>query len=278
MWYSRILYCRYRREMPRYSAVFSRLPPQAASAARTVSRFSAAVLRAPGRDGTATTAIMEQLNAEMEQHIKEGTSTFPAREEYRVSWDGIACWPYLSYNLRTLKQYGINMVASSYGKAWAIQYDDLDGMARAYCFASTNGDNASTMLSRRYKALTRMGCEGTVMPGISFVTSLFPQKFFPLRMPCGSSPLLCFFPAQAFDRDLIHLSADRQRKRRCSKPTHDLQVGSGAEHDASHHRCAASRRCFFTLSAHPDPQRLRYFCNKKSIENRSFRCSLELVV
>ena len=78
------------------------------------------------------------------------------------TWDGIACWPYLSHNLRTLKQYGINMVASSYGKAWAIQYDDLDGMARAYCFASTNGDNASTMLSRRYEALTRMGCEGTI--------------------------------------------------------------------------------------------------------------------
>lgn len=114
------------------------------------------------RGKESTTAIMEQLNAEMEQHIKEGTSTFPAKEEYRVSWDGIACWPYLSHNLRTLKQYGINMVASSYGKAWAIQYDDLDGMARAYCFASTNGDNASTMLSRRYEALTRMGCEGTI--------------------------------------------------------------------------------------------------------------------
>ena len=81
---------------------------------------------------------------------------------HRKTWDGIACWPYLSHNLRTLKQYGFNMVASSYGKAWAIQYDDLDGMARAYCFASTNGDNASTMLSRRYEALTRMGCEGTI--------------------------------------------------------------------------------------------------------------------
>ena len=114
------------------------------------------------RGKESTTAIMEQLNAEMEQHIKEGTSTFPVEEQYRVSWDGIACWPYLSHNLRTLKQYGINMVASSYGKAWAIQYDDLDGMARAYCFASTNGDNASTMLSRRYEALTRMGCEGTI--------------------------------------------------------------------------------------------------------------------
>ena len=54
------------------------------------------------------------------------------------------------------------MVASSYGKAWAIAYDDLDGMARAYCFASTNGDNASTMIERRLEALRRFGCEGTI--------------------------------------------------------------------------------------------------------------------
>lgn len=84
------------------------------------------------RGKTSTTAIMEQLNAEMEENIRLGKSTFPVEEEFRVSWDGIACWPYLSHNLRTLKKYGINMVASSYGKAWAIEYDDLDGMARAY--------------------------------------------------------------------------------------------------------------------------------------------------
>lgn len=33
----------------------------------------------------------ESTTAIMEQHIKEWTSTFPAREEYRVSWDGIPC-------------------------------------------------------------------------------------------------------------------------------------------------------------------------------------------
>lgn len=114
------------------------------------------------RGKTSTTAIMEQLNAEMEEHIKNGTSTFPTEEQYRVSWDGIACWPYLSHNLRTLKKYGVNMVASSYGKAWAIEYEDLDGMARAYCFASTNGDNATTMISRRLEALKKFDCEGTI--------------------------------------------------------------------------------------------------------------------
>lgn len=114
------------------------------------------------RGKTSSTAILEQLNAEIEQHIKNGTSTYPAKEQFRVSWDGIACWPYLSHNLRTLKKYGINMVASSYGKAWAIEYDDLDGMARAYCFASTNGDNASTMIGRRLEALRKFDCEGTI--------------------------------------------------------------------------------------------------------------------
>lgn len=114
------------------------------------------------RGKESSTAILEQLNAEIEQHIAQGTSTFPVEEQHRVSWDGIACWPYLSHNLRTLKQYGVNMVASSYGKAWAIEYEDLDGMARAYCFASTNGDNATTMISRRLEALKRFGCEGTI--------------------------------------------------------------------------------------------------------------------
>lgn len=114
------------------------------------------------RGKESTTALLEQLNAEIEQHIAEGTSTYPVEEQFRVSWDGIACWPYLRHNLHTLKEYGINMVASSYGKAWAIEYEDLDGMARAYCFASTNGDNASTMISRRLEALKRFGCEGTI--------------------------------------------------------------------------------------------------------------------
>lgn len=114
------------------------------------------------RGKPSTTAIMEQLIAEMEENIRLGRSTFPVEEDFRVSWDGIACWPYLSHNLRTLKKYGVNMVASSYGKAWAIEYDDLDGMARAYCFASTNGDNATTMISRRMEALQRFDCEGTI--------------------------------------------------------------------------------------------------------------------
>ena len=35
-------------------------------------------------------------------------------------------------------------------------------MARAYCFASTYGDNASTMIDRRMEALKKFDCEGTI--------------------------------------------------------------------------------------------------------------------
>ena len=57
-----------------------------------------------------------------------------AEEKYRVMWDGIACWPYLSSTYKVLKKYGVNMVTSTYPDSWYIVYDvnDLDGMARAY--------------------------------------------------------------------------------------------------------------------------------------------------
>ena len=55
------------------------------------------------RGKTSSTAILEQLNSEIEKHIEEGTSISLVEEQFRISWDGIACWPYLSHNLRTLK-------------------------------------------------------------------------------------------------------------------------------------------------------------------------------
>ena len=73
----------------------------------------------------------EELEAKKNEGLgpwKQGT------ELYRVMWDGIACWPYLSDTYKVLKKYGINMVTSTYPDSWYIVYedDDLDGMAKAY--------------------------------------------------------------------------------------------------------------------------------------------------
>ena len=72
---------------------------------------------------------------ELKEKAENGIGPFPdAEEEYRVMWDGIACWPNLSFTYKTLKKYGINMVTSTYPESWNIRYEtnDLDGMAKAY--------------------------------------------------------------------------------------------------------------------------------------------------
>ena len=116
------------------------------------------------RGEKSTTDILQTLNDEIDVHVQAGTSTYPVEEEYRIFWDGIACWPYLSHNLRTLKKYGINMVASSYAKAWALKYDadDLDGMARAYSSCSTNNANLNAMVQRRTDAVRMYHCDGLI--------------------------------------------------------------------------------------------------------------------
>ena len=103
------------------------------------------------RGQSCTTAVMEQLISEIEEHVKNGTSTYPVKEEFRVFWEGIACWPYLSHNLKTLKKYGINVCATAYAKAWALDYEsgDMDGLARVYSFNSSNNILIDETVKRR---------------------------------------------------------------------------------------------------------------------------------
>lgn len=72
---------------------------------------------------------------ELEQRAAQGLGPWNnAEEKYRIMWDGIACWPYLAHNFKTLKKYGINMVASTYPDSWNIRYEinNIDGLAKAY--------------------------------------------------------------------------------------------------------------------------------------------------
>lgn len=116
------------------------------------------------RGKASTTAILEQLISEIKEHIANGTSTYPVEEKYRIFWDGIACWPYLQHNLRVFQSHGINMVATSYVKGWALDYKagDLDDMARAYSFVPANNDSLPTFVKRRSEALKQFQCDGMV--------------------------------------------------------------------------------------------------------------------
>lgn len=114
------------------------------------------------RGKESTTEIFEQLKRELEEHIANNTSTFPAEEQYRVHWEGIACWPHLGINLKKLKQYNVNAVMNGYVTAWDVRYTpgDLDGMARAYQISSTNSLSTLAIMKKRVASIGHFGCDG----------------------------------------------------------------------------------------------------------------------
>ncbi len=84
-------------------------------------------LGAPG-----TPEALELLCREYEQLQKEGKSTFRAKEEHRIMYEGIACWPHLKFTSKSLISRGVNITATIYGIAVTHIYDDFDGMIASY--------------------------------------------------------------------------------------------------------------------------------------------------
>ncbi len=114
------------------------------------------------RGKESTTEIFQQLKAEVEEHIANGTSSFPAEEKYRVHWEGIACWPNLGHNLKTLRNYNVNAVINGYVTAWNVVYTpgDLDSMAYAYATSSTNSFSTRSIMEKRSKTIKDFQCDG----------------------------------------------------------------------------------------------------------------------
>ena len=85
-------------------------------------------------------------------------------EQYRIMWDGIACWPYLSHTYKVLKGQGVNMVGSTYPSAWALTYEpgDLHGFAEAY---TGMGNNLSLQgqINLRENIIKDTKCTGVIM-------------------------------------------------------------------------------------------------------------------
>ena len=82
-----------------------------------------------------TAEAFELLSSELETNVKEGKSTLPFPEKYRIMFEGIPCWPNLRGLFRPLKENGINVTAVVYAPAFGFVYDDMDSMIRAYCKA-----------------------------------------------------------------------------------------------------------------------------------------------
>lgn len=114
------------------------------------------------RGKESTTEIFKQLRQEVEDHIANGTSSFPAEEKFRVHWEGIACWPNLGHNLKVLKNYNVNAAINGYVGAWNVIYEpgNLDSMAHAYATSSTNSLSTQTIMNMRSKMIRDFSCDG----------------------------------------------------------------------------------------------------------------------
>lgn len=78
-------------------------------------------------------AAFKAFNDECELFVKEHKSTFKYEEQYRVMFEGIACWPYLRVTYSTLAHAGVNVTSCVYGPSFAFSYDSFDDMVKQYC-------------------------------------------------------------------------------------------------------------------------------------------------
>lgn len=154
------------------------------------------------RGRTETADVLRQLIAETEENIKNGKSTYPAKEEFRVFWEGIACWPYLSHNLKTLKKYGINVCATAYARAWSLDYTpgDLDSLAAAYSFTSSNNILLEESVKRRKEWNEKFHIDGTIYHVNRACKVMVCQQQELMRQvseACGGLPYMSFDGDQA---------------------------------------------------------------------------------
>ena len=153
-----------------------------------------------GREETGD--VMRQLIAEIEEHIKNGTSTYPGEQHFRVFWEGIACWPYLSHNLKTLKKYGINVCATAYARAWSLDYTpgDIESLARAYSFTSSNNILMDESIRRRKEWNEKFHIDGTIYHVNRACKVMVCQQQELMRRvseACGNLPFMAFDGDQA---------------------------------------------------------------------------------
>lgn len=114
--------------------------------------YMALVVCARSRDYAEIT--FKKFADELEEKYKKGESAFKGAEKNRVTWEGIAVWPYLGQTFKTLKNQGTIMTGSAYPNIWDLTYDaedeSLHSMAEAYTrtYINTCLENKVAVLQR----------------------------------------------------------------------------------------------------------------------------------
>ncbi|MDO4891239.1 MAG: 2-hydroxyacyl-CoA dehydratase family protein [Coriobacteriaceae bacterium] len=119
--------------------------------------FMALMIIARGRKET--TEVLKLYLEELRERIAADETTFPGKEEHRIFWDGLCCWPYLRQNSQSLAEKGINMVGTPYTGDYGIAFDDLYGMCLNYA-GTNNAKGLQLTLRSRSDMIERYQCDG----------------------------------------------------------------------------------------------------------------------
>lgn len=121
--------------------------------------FMALIVCARSRDYAEIT--FKAFADELEENLKNEVYAFKGAEKTRITWEGIAIWPYLGHTFKTLKNLGSIMTGSAYPGLWNLEYTpgDMKSMAEAYTriYINTCLDNKVDVLE---KIITNGQCDG----------------------------------------------------------------------------------------------------------------------
>lgn len=123
--------------------------------------FMALIVCARSRDYAEIT--FKKFADELEENLKNGVYAFKGAEKTRITWEGIAVWPYLGHTFKSLKGMGDIMTGSAYPGLWNLSYTpgDMESMAEAYTriYINTCLQNKVNVLS---KIVTDGQCDGVL--------------------------------------------------------------------------------------------------------------------
>ncbi|MDO4690178.1 MAG: 2-hydroxyacyl-CoA dehydratase family protein [Fusobacterium sp.] len=123
--------------------------------------FMALIVCARSRDYAEIT--FKKFADEIEENLKNEIYAFKGEEKRRITWEGIAVWPYLGHTFKSLKALGSIMTGSAYPGLWNLTYTpgDWESMAEAYTriYINTCLQNKADVLS---KIVTDGKCDGVL--------------------------------------------------------------------------------------------------------------------
>lgn len=115
-----------------------------------------------GRGSKEAADAFEQLADEYEQLAEKGESSFRGEEKYRVLFEGIACFPHLKQTYLSLRDAGVNVVATMYAETFGYIYSSLDELCAAYCDIP-NSTSLERSVEMRVEAGKRTKVDGVLI-------------------------------------------------------------------------------------------------------------------